>query len=190
LLGLVAALFYPRCKQETSPPPRPPQEPMEWPDPARDEAPPPRGPGQICASCLPLHSWTRGAYPARVRKPNRVRILSTSRSKHHPWRFYGGMIEAFRTEKVEWQGSEDLSVKYDRKAHDYVYYLRASAISAVTTWAAVSAASHITIEGGKLWADVVLWRARQPIPPLEPPAPPPNGGGTLPGQLPLFNNPM
>jgi hypothetical protein len=76
-----------------------------------------------------------------------------------PRRFYGGLIEAFRTEKVEWTGSEDLSVQYDRKAHDYVYYLRASAISAVTTWAAVSAASHITPEGGQLWADVVVWRA-------------------------------
>ena len=106
-----------------------------------------------------------------------------------PRRFYGRMIEAFRTEKVEWKDSEDITAKYVKSAHDWIYYVGVSAISAITTWVTVSAANHITASGGQLWADCILWRAKQSNPPLEPPPAPPQGGLTLPGQLPLFGDP-
>jgi hypothetical protein len=105
-----------------------------------------------------------------------------------PRRFYGMMLEAFRAEKGEWQHSTDITVKYVKSAHDFIYFVGPSAISALTAWARVSAASHISPQSGRLWADLLAWRSQQVIPPMEPPPPPSGGGPTLPGQLPLFGD--
>jgi hypothetical protein len=107
-----------------------------------------------------------------------------------PDRFYGGMLKAFRTDHTEWKDSPDISMKYVKVEHDYIYYLKASAITAITTWVVMSATGLITADGAKLWADTVLWRAQQPNPPLEP-APQASKKTTvvqvLPGQLGLFD---
>jgi Magnesium chelatase, subunit ChlI len=121
---------------------------------------------------------------------DRTALVTTRpfRAPHHPISDVG-RIEAFRAEKAEWKNSEDISVKYMRKEHDYIYYVGLSAISAMTVWVVSSAAHHITAEGGKLWADLALWRAKQPSPPQEPPPVPTRTAvvRVLPGQQSLFD---
>jgi hypothetical protein len=109
-------------------------------------------------------------------------------------RLYDGrMIDAFLDDHEAWKHSPDVGRTFVKARHDYVYELGVSAISAMATWALLSAAQNsavdITAAGATLWADVLGWRAKQASPPLEPAPPAPTKTAVvqvLRGQLCLF----
>jgi hypothetical protein len=106
-----------------------------------------------------------------------------------PRRFYETMIVAFLKDHREWRGSPDLTRTFVKTQHDAVYMVEVSAIKAIATWLVNSATYLSSPEQHQHCAITLMWRARQPVPPLEPPpstSTKATSGLILPGQLPLF----
>jgi hypothetical protein len=106
-----------------------------------------------------------------------------------PRRFYETMIVAFLEDHREWQGSPDLTHTFVKTQHDAVFMVGVSAIKAMATWLVNSATYLSSPEQSQHCAIFLLWRARQPVPPLEPPPSTSTkaaSGLILPRQLPLF----
>jgi hypothetical protein len=81
--------------------------------------------------------------------------------------FDGEMVAAFQVDHPEWKSSRDILFAYEKGKRDVIYYIAPSAVSAMIVWAAVSQTRH-PVEEGKDWGKRLEWRAKQPVPPLEP----------------------
>jgi hypothetical protein len=94
-----------------------------------------------------------------------------------PRLYDGRMIDAFLDDHEAWKHSPDVGRTFVKARHDYVYELGVSAISAMVTWALLSAAHNsaasITASGATRWVAGLIWRAQQASPPLEPAPPAP-----------------